>query len=218
MPPPLYQHRIIALTLSQELRARGWSSADIIAISSGNILRVMRAAATKAGTVTVPSKPVSPAPPGGGNPANLGPKSAPVALAQQVVAAMNPQVGGAVVCPPHRTLVTLVDCQVDPCDDFYEYSCGGWIANNDIPSDKSSWCMPLRTVHCRGRSQCSRVLPSLPLSRARSVNYELTHESGTARFLFWMQMPRPQYKPSSRRLQSPKRRFSCTTCAWTRPL
>ena len=77
----------------QELRARGWSSADILAITSGNIMRVLRAAAAEAGTVHVPSLPVSPAPPGGGNPSNLGAKSAPVALAQQVVAAMNTQVG-----------------------------------------------------------------------------------------------------------------------------
>jgi hypothetical protein len=55
-------------------------------------MRVLRAAAAKAGTVKVPSLPVSPAPPGGGNPGNLGAKSAPVALAQQVVAAMNTQV------------------------------------------------------------------------------------------------------------------------------
>ncbi len=55
-------------------------------------MRVLRAAAAKAGSVHVPALPVSPAPPGGGNPANLGPKSAPVALAQQVVAAMNTQV------------------------------------------------------------------------------------------------------------------------------
>ena len=55
-------------------------------------MRVLRAAAAKAGSVTVPALPVSPVPPGGGNPGNVGPKSSPPALAQQVVAAMNPQV------------------------------------------------------------------------------------------------------------------------------
>ena len=86
----------------KELRARGWSSADITAITSGNIMRVLRAAGAKAGSVTVPPQPTSPAPPGGGNPRNLGSKSAPVAVAQQVVGAMNTQ-----VCKPRTARCKL---------------------------------------------------------------------------------------------------------------
>src|SRR5579863_2849432 len=35
--------------------------------------------------------------------------------------------------------VTSMDRSVDPCADFFQYSCGGWIKNNPIPPDQSSW-------------------------------------------------------------------------------
>jgi putative endopeptidase len=35
--------------------------------------------------------------------------------------------------------VTSMDHTADPCVDFFQYSCGGWIKNNPIPPDQSSW-------------------------------------------------------------------------------
>ena len=35
--------------------------------------------------------------------------------------------------------LTSMDKTVDPCTDFYTYSCGGWMKKNPIPPDQSSW-------------------------------------------------------------------------------
>ena len=35
--------------------------------------------------------------------------------------------------------VTSLDRSVDPCTDFYKFSCGGWQKNNPIPADQASW-------------------------------------------------------------------------------
>src|SRR5260370_36957657 len=33
----------------------------------------------------------------------------------------------------------LPDRTVDPCTDFYHYTCGSWIKKNPIPADQSRW-------------------------------------------------------------------------------
>ena len=35
--------------------------------------------------------------------------------------------------------VTALDKAANPCEDFYQFTCGGWMKNNPIPADQASW-------------------------------------------------------------------------------
>src|SRR5437868_14649765 len=35
--------------------------------------------------------------------------------------------------------LSAIDKAADPCSDFYQYACGGWLKANSIPPEESRW-------------------------------------------------------------------------------
>jgi putative endopeptidase len=59
-------------------------------------------------------------------------------LAQQAVPAPSVQPLQQMPYSPSLDL-TSMDRSVDPCADFYKFTCGGWMKSNPIPADQASW-------------------------------------------------------------------------------
>jgi endothelin-converting enzyme/putative endopeptidase len=63
-----------------------------------------------------------------------------VSLVLLAIVSFFPVVNAQQTAKPEPALdVTSMDRSVDPCVDFFQYSCGGWIKNNPIPPDQTSW-------------------------------------------------------------------------------
>jgi putative endopeptidase len=71
----------------------------------------------------------------------------------------------APVAPPvstvAQTVLSALDPTVDPCVDFYQYACGGWLAETELPSDKPSWTRSFSVI-----AQSNRVFLKDLLERA----------------------------------------------------
>ena len=66
--------------------------------------------------------------------------------------------------------VTSIDTTVDPCVDFFAYSCNGWIKKNPIPPDQSSWGT-YGKVQDENRKQLREILESAVAETGQRASY-----------------------------------------------
>lgn len=65
---------------------------------------------------------------------------------------------------------SLLDTKTDPCENFYQYSCGGWLVKTEIPADKPNWERGFTDIAERNKNVLKQILESFASGKRDTQN------------------------------------------------
>jgi putative endopeptidase len=100
-----------------------------------------------------------------------GAKEPPATPVKSTAATPAPDTSKSAPSAPSGVEKSALDPSTSPCDDFYQYACGGWIKATEIPSDEPSWYRSFSVIRDRNEEILRQILESYAKGEKQNEAY-----------------------------------------------